>query len=140
MTTTTKRKPIEKMAMEYELNEGEMVMCCAVCNHINTFTEETIAKVGIELKDIKFVGRIDYVDTLWNEVPGKLKRIKAYKAIKVHYKKEHPNATLPPLYRKGTKEMEERKRARAIPKRVFINGIEQTASISSRVKRRRRAL
>ena len=62
--------------------------------------------------DIKWNG--NFVDLLWDSVPGNFKRIRAYTKMKSHLKVEHKISSdddaLPPLFKSGTKEMQERKK------------------------------
>ena len=104
----TKRVPNEKFANKCILREGEMALCCPVCKHLNCFTETSLAKFGIGLPDLKFVKGIDYVDSNWDMVPARFKKVKAHKAMTVHFKKKHPNHRLPPILCLATKEMKEK--------------------------------
>ena len=61
--------------------------------------------------------------------------------MKNHYKKKHEGEELPPVLRKGTKGMKERKRKREEPAMVWTNmrGFVQETAVrrSQRIKKRR---
>ena len=65
--------PIEKRVGEYVLKRGEMALGCHLCAHLNVFTMDTLRSNGVPKKDVKLTST-GFVDNLWDEVPGDLRR------------------------------------------------------------------
>ena len=132
--------PIEKRVGEYVLKRGEMALGCHLCARMNVFTMETLRSNGVLKKDIKLLST-GFVDNLWDEVPGDFKKIRVFKSMTKHYEKKHEGEDLPPVLRKGTKGMKERKRQREEPTMVWTNmrGFIQETAVrrSQHIKKRR---
>ena len=135
-----KISPNEKRVGEYVLKCGEMALGCHLCAHLNVFTMDTLRSNGVLKKDVKLMST-GFVNNLWDEVPGDFKKIRAFKSMKIHYQKKHEGEELPPVLRKGTKGMKERKRKREEPAMVWTNmrGFVQETAVrrSQRIKKRR---
>ena len=103
--------------MASHLEPGEFAIPCAWCLKVNGFRSSSLAKFGLTVADVKWrdMENPKFVDLEWLHPPAAFKKLKAYKKAsachKSHeeYKKDGEEA-LPNLMKKGTLEMQERKR------------------------------